>query len=140
MINAGCFACANSILLSHQTKSSIATPYFPISKSNISFQNHSAHKPLTACSPNSKIPSFRVNAAGFNRNTKPNSIVCGDCDGNGAILCTQCKGTGVNSVDHFNGQFKAGGLCWLCRGKRDILCGNCNGAGFVGGFMSTFDE
>lgn len=33
----------------------------------------------------------------------------------GAIQCTQCKGTGVNSVDHFNGQFKAGGLCWLCR-------------------------
>jgi len=33
----------------------------------------------------------------------------------GAKSCTQCKGTGVNSVDHFNGQFKAGGLCWLCR-------------------------
>ncbi|KAK3001432.1 hypothetical protein RJ639_021832 [Escallonia herrerae] len=25
-------------------------------------------------------------------------------------------------------------------GKREILCGDCNGAGFVGGFMSTFDE
>ncbi|KAM7265862.1 hypothetical protein ACFE04_003545 [Oxalis oulophora] len=77
--------------------------------------------------------------------TKTRSIVCSDCDGNGAILCTQCKGTGANSVDHFNGQFKAGGLCWLCsklscRGKRDILCGGCNGAGFVGGFLSTFDE
>ncbi|KAM7512706.1 hypothetical protein LguiB_011581 [Lonicera macranthoides] len=71
---------------------------------------------------------------------KPNSIVCAQCDGNGAIVCSQCKGDGVNSVDHFNGQFKAGGLCWLCRGKREILCGNCNGAGFIGGFMSTFDE
>ncbi|KAK2984105.1 hypothetical protein RJ640_018130 [Escallonia rubra] len=58
----------------------------------------------------------------------------------GAIQCKQCKGNGVNSVDHFNGQFKAGGLCWLCRGKREILCGDCNGAGFIGGFMSTFDE
>ncbi|MBA0625999.1 hypothetical protein Godav_003736 [Gossypium davidsonii] len=58
----------------------------------------------------------------------------------GAKQCSQCKGTGVNSVDHFNGQFKAGGLCWLCRGKREILCGNCNGAGFTGGFMSTLDD
>lgn len=32
----------------------------------------------------------------------------------GAILCSQCKGSGVNSVDFFNGQFKAGELCWLC--------------------------
>ncbi|XP_027330052.1 uncharacterized protein LOC113846229 [Abrus precatorius] len=72
--------------------------------------------------------------------TKSKSIVCSDCDGNGAILCTQCKGTGVNSVDHFNGQFKAGGLCWLCRGKKDILCGTCNGAGFLGGFMNSFDD
>ncbi|KAK3001467.1 hypothetical protein RJ639_020567 [Escallonia herrerae] len=28
----------------------------------------------------------------------------------------------------------------LLGGKREILCGDCNGAGFVGGFMSTFDE
>ncbi|KAJ1403555.1 Heat shock protein DnaJ, cysteine-rich domain superfamily [Sesbania bispinosa] len=49
-----------------------------------------------------------------NQSTKSKSIVCPDCDGNGAILCTQCQGTGVNSVDHFNGRFKAGGLCWLC--------------------------
>ncbi|KAG8500870.1 hypothetical protein CXB51_002886 [Gossypium anomalum] len=52
----------------------------------------------------------------------------------------QLPRTGVNSVDHFNGQFKAGGLCWLCRGKREILCGNCNGAGFTGRFMSTLDD
>ncbi|KAL5975829.1 hypothetical protein ACLOJK_020157 [Asimina triloba] len=52
------------------------------------------------------------------RGTKPNSIVCADCDGNGAVLCSQCKGTGVNSVDHFNGQFKAGGICWLCSHSR----------------------
>ena len=32
----------------------------------------------------------------------------------GAIQCSQCKGSGVNSVDIFNGQFKAGDSCWLC--------------------------
>lgn len=63
-----------------------------------------------------------------------------DCKFTGAIVCTQCEGRGVNSVDHFNGRFKAGALCWLCRGKREILCGSCNGAGFLGGFLSTFDE
>ncbi|EES18960.1 uncharacterized protein LOC8068178 [Sorghum bicolor] len=71
---------------------------------------------------------------------KVNSILCQDCEGNGAIACTKCEGTGVNSVDYFEGRFKAGALCWLCRGKREILCGSCNGAGFLGGFMSTFDE
>ncbi|KAA0061606.1 hypothetical protein IC582_011904 [Cucumis melo] len=87
--------------------------------------------------------SFEAKAsdgADSKQTTKYKSIVCTDCDGNGAVLCSQCKGTGVNSVDHFNGQFKAGGLCWLCRGKRDVLCGGCNGAGFVGGFMSTADS
>ncbi|KAK7411191.1 hypothetical protein VNO78_02623 [Psophocarpus tetragonolobus] len=84
--------------------------------------------------------SLKVKAADNNKSTKTKSIVCPDCDGNGAIKCSQCQGTGVNSKDHFNGQFKAGGLCWLCRGKRDILCGSCNGAGFLGGFMSTFDD
>ncbi|XP_010250102.1 PREDICTED: uncharacterized protein LOC104592429 [Nelumbo nucifera] len=93
--------------------------------------------------PNSQTARFQsieAKAADSNESTKSNSLLCADCDGNGAVLCSQCKGTGVNSVDHFNGQFKAGGLCWLCRGKRDILCGNCNGAGFVGGFMSSFDD
>ncbi|RDY02871.1 hypothetical protein CR513_13627 [Mucuna pruriens] len=93
---------------------------------------------------NSKVRNFQsleVKATeDKSQSTKIKSIVCSGCDGNGAILCTQCKGTGVNSEDHFNGQFKAGGLCWLCRGKRDILCGSCNGAGFIGGFMSTFDD
>ncbi|XP_051118027.1 protein BUNDLE SHEATH DEFECTIVE 2, chloroplastic [Andrographis paniculata] len=72
--------------------------------------------------------------------TKPNSIICADCDGNGCKQCTQCLGKGVNSVDHFNGQFKAGAMCWLCRGKKEILCGSCNGAGFLGGFLSSFDD
>ncbi|KAJ0091060.1 hypothetical protein Patl1_13092 [Pistacia atlantica] len=84
--------------------------------------------------------SYLLEAADSNQSAKPRSIVCADCEGNGAKQCSQCNGTGVNSVDHFNGLFKAGGSCWLCRGKREILCGNCNGAGFVGGFMSTFDE
>ncbi|KAL1372982.1 hypothetical protein HN51_003017 [Arachis hypogaea] len=101
--------------------------------------------PITEACQNAKARRFQsleVKAAEDNSQTttKTRTIVCPDCDGNGAILCTQCKGTGVNSVDHFNGQFKAGGLCWLCRGKKDILCGNCNGAGFIGGFMSTFDD
>ncbi|KAM0944900.1 putative Heat shock protein DnaJ, cysteine-rich domain superfamily [Dioscorea sansibarensis] len=90
--------------------------------------------------PSSSFQSLKVEATNSNKGTKPHSIVCSDCDGNGAILCTQCKGSGVNSVDHFNGQFKAGGLCWLCRGKRDILCGTCNGAGFLGGFMNAPDD
>ncbi|GMY35864.1 protein BUNDLE SHEATH DEFECTIVE 2, chloroplastic [Fagus crenata] len=87
-----------------------------------------------------KFQSLEVKATESNPGTKTNSIVCADCDGNGAKVCTQCEGTGVNSVDHFNGQFKAGGLCWLCRGKKEILCGRCNGAGFLGGFMSTFED
>ncbi|XP_044472213.1 protein BUNDLE SHEATH DEFECTIVE 2, chloroplastic-like isoform X2 [Mangifera indica] len=87
-----------------------------------------------------KIRSLEVKATNNDQGAKPKSILCADCDGNGAKQCSQCKGTGVNSVDHFNGQFKAGASCWLCRGKREILCGNCNGAGFIGGFMSTIDE
>ncbi|XP_028779309.1 protein SPA, chloroplastic isoform X2 [Neltuma alba] len=81
-----------------------------------------------------------MQAANNNRNTKPNSVICGDCDGNGAVLCSQCKGTGVNSADLFNGKFKAGESCWLCGGKKEMLCGNCNGAGFIGGFLSTYDQ
>ncbi|KAK6945097.1 hypothetical protein RJ641_026199 [Dillenia turbinata] len=87
-----------------------------------------------------RFQSLEVKAADNNPSPKSSSIICPDCDGNGAIQCSQCNGSGVNSVDHFNGQFKAGGLCWLCRGKREILCGNCNGAGFMGGFMSTLDS
>ncbi|XP_078432386.1 dnaJ/Hsp40 cysteine-rich domain superfamily protein [Wolffia australiana] len=87
-----------------------------------------------------KFDGIIPKVSGSSPATKPNSIVCADCDGNGAIQCTQCEGTGVNAVDHFGGRFKAGQLCWLCRGKKEILCGNCNGAGFIGGFMSTFEE
>ena len=39
----------------------------------------------------------------------------------GAVQCAQCQGTGVNSEDHFNGRFKAGGLCWLCRYAQKAL-------------------
>ena len=90
----------------------------------------------------SKLQSFEVKAGkpNYNPDTKPNSILCADCEGNGAKVCGQCQGSGVNSQDHFNGQFKAGQLCWLCRGKKEVLCGNCNGAGFIGGLMSTFDD
>ncbi|KAI9107079.1 hypothetical protein K1719_022607 [Acacia pycnantha] len=75
-----------------------------------------------------------------NQNTKPNSVICGDCDGNGAVFCSQCKGSGVNSADLFDGKFKAGASCWLCGGRKEMLCGNCNGAGFIGGFLSTYDQ
>ncbi|KAF9613510.1 hypothetical protein IFM89_008357 [Coptis chinensis] len=87
-----------------------------------------------------KSHSIVVKAGDANPGAKTNSLVCAQCDGNGALACSQCDGTGVNSVDHFQGRFKAGGLCWLCRGKKEMLCGSCNGAGFMGGFMSTFDE
>ncbi|MCO5586804.1 hypothetical protein L7F22_040746 [Adiantum nelumboides] len=69
-----------------------------------------------------------------------NSILCKQCEGNGAIACSQCKGGGINKEDFFNGHFKAGTICWLCRGKRETICGDCNGAGFIGGFMSTFED
>ncbi|CAI7744077.1 unnamed protein product [Closterium sp. NIES-53] len=71
---------------------------------------------------------------------KTGSILCTDCEGNGAVQCKQCQGGGVNLEDHFQGRFKKGTSCWLCRGKRTILCGNCNGAGFVGGFLSNQGE
>ncbi|XP_071729522.1 protein BUNDLE SHEATH DEFECTIVE 2, chloroplastic-like [Rutidosis leptorrhynchoides] len=88
-----------------------------------------------------RFHSLEVKATNDTKSTtKVNSIVCESCEGNSAIQCTQCKGNGVNLEDHFNGRFKAGGLCWLCRGKKEILCGNCNGAGFCGGFMSTSDQ
>ncbi|KAA8525452.1 hypothetical protein F0562_007312 [Nyssa sinensis] len=86
-----------------------------------------------------KFYSVKAKAAESDKRAKVNSVICADCDGNGALLCSQCKGSGVNSVDFFDGQFKAGESCWLCGGKKDMLCGNCNGAGFVGGFMSTYD-
>ncbi|XP_031737825.1 uncharacterized protein LOC101218754 isoform X1 [Cucumis sativus] len=61
-----------------------------------------------------RFPHLILKAAKNDRNTKPNSVICGDCDGNGAVVCSQCKGKGVNAVDFFNGQFKAGESCWLC--------------------------
>ncbi|XP_021895254.1 uncharacterized protein LOC110812726 [Carica papaya] len=120
-------------------------PFKSANKPGIIIDNSVARKVIRVTevfqnSRTAKLQSFNLKATDSNPSTKSNSIVCADCDGNGAVACSQCKGTGVNSVDHFNGQFKAGGLCWLCRGKRDILCGSCNGAGFAGGFMSTFDD
>ncbi|KAL5729602.1 hypothetical protein ACHQM5_002530 [Ranunculus cassubicifolius] len=92
--------------------------------------------------PTSPIQTSRsiLVKADTNPGAKINSLVCSNCDGNGALACSQCQGGGVNLVDHFNGKFKAGALCWLCRGKKEMLCGDCNGAGFMGGFMSTFNE
>ncbi|WCJ29642.1 Protein BUNDLE SHEATH DEFECTIVE 2 chloroplastic [Euphorbia peplus] len=113
-----------------------------ITRDSVSGKFLPVNKVFQSSTKTTKFQSLQVKAdtVDSNKTTKTSSIVCAECDGNGAVNCSQCKGTGVNSVDHFNGQFKAGGLCWLCRGKRDVLCGNCNGAGFLGGFMSTFDE
>ncbi|QCE16240.1 uncharacterized protein LOC114180802 isoform X1 [Vigna unguiculata] len=120
-----------------------ATP--PSESLGVSIESHANSKhigvnyvfigPLTT-----KYRPVIVKAAKEDRNTKPNSVICADCDGNGAVQCSQCKGNGVNSVDIFNGQFKAGDSCWLCGGRKEMLCGNCNGAGFVGGFLSTYDQ
>ncbi|CAD5195945.1 protein BUNDLE SHEATH DEFECTIVE 2, chloroplastic-like [Musa acuminata AAA Group] len=115
-------------------------------KSNLLFPNpisrgvNPSFQSLKAKATESDSNKAKATESDSNKATKLKSLICADCEGNGAKLCTQCKGTGVNSVDHFNGQFKAGALCWLCRGKKDILCGNCNGAGFIGGFMSTLDD
>ncbi|KAG4195197.1 hypothetical protein ERO13_A06G098204v2 [Gossypium hirsutum] len=98
------------------------------------------HGAFRACSATKLQSVIKAKAAPSNRNTKPNSVICGDCDGNGAVVCSQCKGSGVNPVDFFNGQFKAGDSCWLCGGRKEMLCGNCNGAGFIGGFMNTDDD
>ncbi|KAF4377291.1 protein BUNDLE SHEATH DEFECTIVE 2, chloroplastic [Cannabis sativa] len=102
---------------------------------------HSSNHLLTLLGPRFRCLKVKAKAANkSNQSKKPKSVLCDDCDGNGAVQCSQCLGNGVNSVDFFNGQFKAGDSCWLCGGKKHILCGNCNGAGFIGGFMSTFDE
>ncbi|KQK21079.1 uncharacterized protein LOC100836490 [Brachypodium distachyon] len=98
-------------------------------------------RPISRCS---RLHSVKTKATekgqGGKKPVKAYSLVCADCEGNGAIACGQCKGSGVNSEDHFNGRFKEGAMCWLCRGKREVLCGSCNGAGFLGGFMSTADD
>ncbi|XVF89309.1 hypothetical protein PTKIN_Ptkin19aG0119800 [Pterospermum kingtungense] len=85
----------------------------------------STQKPCTLPSPNhgllhgrhssaAKFHPVKAKATPSKRNTKTNSVICGDCNGNGAVVCSQCKGSGVNSVDFFNGEFKAGESCWLC--------------------------
>ncbi|KAL4295519.1 hypothetical protein GQ457_12G020260 [Hibiscus cannabinus] len=100
------------------------------------FHHHGAFQDCSTA----KLHSVKAKATPSKRNTKPNSVICGDCNGNGAVVCSQCKGNGVNAVDFFNGEFKAGDSCWLCGGKKQMLCGNCNGAGFIGGFLSTDDQ
>ncbi|KAA8523019.1 hypothetical protein F0562_009442 [Nyssa sinensis] len=131
MANSLCFTPLSSFSPPNKPGLIIGNPTAP----KVLWVNH-----ITQNCKNAKFQSVEAKATNSNQSTKPNSIVCANCDGNGAVLCSQCKGSGVNSVDHFNGQFKAGGLCWLCRGKKDTLCGDCNGAGFIGGFMSTFDD
>ncbi|XWS72662.1 hypothetical protein CRYUN_Cryun02cG0059600 [Craigia yunnanensis] len=110
------------------------------------FSNHGAFQDCSTA----KLHPVKAKAAPSNRNTKPNSVICAVLiamemhQGNvvklyisvnlaGAVLFSQCKGSGLNSVDFFNGQLKAGDSCWLC-GRKKEMCGNCNGAGFIGGF------
>ncbi|XP_057524868.1 protein BUNDLE SHEATH DEFECTIVE 2, chloroplastic-like [Amaranthus tricolor] len=134
---------ANSLCLSSVTpvKSNPSKPGILIGNSAIT-KVGKLHEKLPNLS-SARFQTLVTNATEKNSlypTTKKNSLVCDKCDGNGIKECSQCEGSGVNSQDHFNGQFKAGGLCWLCRGKKEILCGNCNGAGFIGGFMNTFEE
>ncbi|XP_030951420.1 protein BUNDLE SHEATH DEFECTIVE 2, chloroplastic-like [Quercus lobata] len=128
-----------SVLCSAPITSFNATPKPGKCMSNDNNQKHAQYD-VFQNSPAAKFGKLKAKAAKSNQSGKSKSIICADCDGNGAIQCSQCKGSGVNSVDIFNGQFKAGDSCWLCGGKKEMLCGNCNGAGFLGGFMSTFDE
>eukprot|EP00270_Netrium_digitus_P001064 TRINITY_DN1117_c0_g1_i1.p1 TRINITY_DN1117_c0_g1~~TRINITY_DN1117_c0_g1_i1.p1 ORF type:complete len:167 (+),score=27.54 TRINITY_DN1117_c0_g1_i1:46-546(+) len=91
-------------------------------------------------SPRSSSSSPSPSPAAAEMDTKTRSLICTQCEGNGAVLCSQCKGGGVNLEDHFQGKFKVGATCWLCRGRRSMLCGSCNGAGFLGGFLSSQDD
>ncbi|KAB5514209.1 hypothetical protein DKX38_028115 [Salix brachista] len=115
-----------------------------------------------------RFPSLEVKAVdGSNKRTKPNSIVCADCDGNvrqlgskflASVLVVHYRAlnakvrelilrtTSMDSsklVDYVGSAGKGSKLSshnyLLDTGKREILCGNCNGAGFMGGFMSSFD-
>ncbi|TYI23499.1 hypothetical protein ES332_A06G169400v1 [Gossypium tomentosum] len=52
----------------------------------------------------------------------------------GAKQCSQCKGTGVNSVDHFNGQFKASELCWLCNCRNWHILGSKESTKVIQGY------
>ncbi|XP_050364812.1 protein BUNDLE SHEATH DEFECTIVE 2, chloroplastic-like [Argentina anserina] len=107
--------------------------------------NHSSRQKLIRIdylvqnSPAAKVFHVKAKSAKSDESTTRKSMVCSDCEGNGAVLCSQCKGSGVNADDLFGGQFKAGESCWLCGGRKEMLCGTCNGAGFLGGFMSTSD-
>ncbi|XP_031273834.1 protein BUNDLE SHEATH DEFECTIVE 2, chloroplastic-like [Pistacia vera] len=65
-------------------------------------------------STTSKLRSVKAKAAANNGNTKPKSVIW--------QIVMKCAVIALNA-----------------RGKKDS-CVNCNGAGFVGGFMSTFDE
>ncbi|KAL3825104.1 hypothetical protein ACJIZ3_021133 [Penstemon smallii] len=129
MANTICF----STLISLSTKPGLVSHSYTSRKAN--WTRDEGHG-----SKNVAFDSLKVKATENTPTAKVNSILCQDCEGNGCKQCTQCEGNGTNLVDHFNGQFKAGGLCWLCRGKKEILCGKCNGAGFVGGFMSTYQD
>jgi hypothetical protein len=55
-------------------------------------------------------------------------------------FCLALNSMGIDSGFPSNGLLFYNMYMFSCRGKRDILCGSCNGAGFMGGFMSTFDE
>ncbi|XP_071918095.1 protein BUNDLE SHEATH DEFECTIVE 2, chloroplastic-like isoform X1 [Coffea arabica] len=138
-----------SISLSSSFTTSIAaTPCSPQPISCFTSTQKQSSRTNNLCSQKiltgGKFCFLKVKASASKRSSdeprrKPNSLLCADCNGNGAVPCSQCKGNGVNSADYFNGKFKAGDSCWLCGGKKNMLCGNCNGAGFIGGFMTSSD-
>ncbi|RRT46275.1 hypothetical protein GW17_00048864 [Ensete ventricosum] len=137
-----CFTSAVYSITASPSKASSSTSGLS-PKSNLPFPNPTPHGAI------SRFQSLRVKVSAHLMDPSIpiellslNLIIASIC----AKLCTQCQGNGVNSVDHFNGRFKAGASfagaysVHLCRGKKEILCGNCNGAGFLGGFMSTLDQ
>ncbi|ESQ45808.1 hypothetical protein EUTSA_v10010812mg [Eutrema salsugineum] len=137
MANSLCFfASPPTFCLQSPSKNPKTTRFFLIGDN----KNSSLAPKREVLHQTSKSKSFEIQATNGTQTPKTNSILCQNCEGNGCVACSQCKGGGVNLIDHFNGQFKAGALCWLCRGKKEVLCGDCNGAGFIGGFLSTFDE
>lgn len=58
------------------------------------------------------------------------------------LICAEYKSQyeNISSSVGFFFYVKLTNMFLSCRGKKDVLCGECNGAGFLGGFLSSFDD
>ncbi|TYI77018.1 hypothetical protein E1A91_D06G117000v1 [Gossypium mustelinum] len=65
------------------------------------FPYHGAFRDCSAAKLQSVI---KAKAAPSNRNTKPNSVICGDCDGNGKLI--------INLLLLLHGKFSCCCPCW----------------------------